>query len=154
MEIVVDILFVMNLVFISTIDYKKYSIPNSLNLGILVLKSIKIILFDFNFESSFIGMGVYPITLLIIYGYGSDFYNKELVGFGDIKLIASIGFYNGYSSIYGVMMYYNIISVVGISIYIIILKFAKEKDLKDRKLPFAPIIIFSYFILKILEEFL
>lgn len=154
MEIIVDILFVGDLLFISLVDYKKYIIPNSLNLGILFLKTIKILLFGSNFEDSIIGMGVYPIILLIIYGYVSDFFGKELMGFGDIKLVASIGFYNGYTSIFQVMIFYNIISVVGILIYIIMLKFSKEKDLRDRKLPFSPIVILSYFIFKISENIL
>ncbi|MFA6708170.1 MAG: prepilin peptidase [Fusobacterium sp.] len=152
MTMVIDVLFVIDLILICYIDSKKYIIPNILNLGIIFLKFIKIMFFNFSFEISYIGMGVYPIILLFIYGYISDFYNMELIGFGDVKLMASIGFYNGYNSIFEVMTYYNIISIMGILIYLIIRKTKLKKDLVEKKLAFAPTIILAYFILKISER--
>lgn len=152
MVMIINILFIIDLIFICYIDSKKYIIPNTLNLGIIFLKMLKIIFFNFSFEASFIGMGVYPIILLFIYGYISEIYKVELIGFGDVKLMMSIGFYNSYTSIFEVMTYYNIISIIGIFIYLIVVKVRRKRNSVETQLAFAPIIISSYFILKILEE--
>ncbi|MFK4786059.1 prepilin peptidase [Fusobacterium sp. MFO224] len=154
MEKIIDLIFVIDLVVISFIDCKIYRIPNILNLWILFLKIIKIVFFGYSFESSIIGMGVYPIILLIIYGYISDYYKKELIGFGDIKLVSSIGFYVGYISLGQVITYYNIISLVGITLYYIIFKISKIKKIREAKLPFAPIVSLSIITFKILEKIL
>jgi len=152
MVTIINILFIIDLIFICYIDSKKYIIPNTLNLGIVFLKMLKIIFFNFSFEASFIGMGVYPIILLFIYGYISEIYKVELIGFGDVKLMMSIGFYNSYTSIFQVMTYYNIISIIGIFTYLIVVKVRRKRDSVETKLAFAPIIILSYFILNILEK--
>ena len=152
MVTIINILFIIDLIFICYIDSKKYIIPNTLNLGIVFLKMLKIIFFNFSFEASFIGMGVYPIILLFIYGYISEIYKVELIGFGDVILMMSIGFYNSYTSIFQVMTYYNIISIIGIFTYLIVVKVRRKRDSVETKLAFAPIIILSYFILNILEK--
>ena len=76
------------------------------------------------------------------------------MGFGDIKLVSSIGFYVGYISLGQVITYYNIISLVGITLYYIIFKISKIKKIREAKLPFAPIVSLSIITFKILEKIL
>lgn len=151
MEYIIDIIFLLILFRISYIDYKLYKIPNRLSLLILILKVIKIIFYNYNFENSVIGLGVYPLILLFLYGYCSDLIGKELIGFGDIKLVGSIGFYLGYKSLYNIIYYYNIICLVGITLCFIIIKIIKKENIRGIKIPFAPIVCLSLVILKVLE---
>lgn len=151
MKIIFNFLFIFCLFIISIIDFKKKIIPNSLNLFIMGLNIVRGLLLKLNFENFLMGMGIFPILLLFIYGYGSDIYKKELIGFGDIKLMASIGFYNGYTSFLEVIIFYNILSFLGIVAYIFMKILLKRENLE---IAFAPEIVLSYFILKIMENIL
>lgn len=151
MKFIFSFLFIFCLILIGIIDLKTKTIPNKFNLFLIVLNIIRGVLLRLNFENFLIGMGIFPILLLFIYGYVSDFYKKELIGFGDIKLMASIGFYNGYSSFLEVVIFYNILSFLGIIAYVFMKILLKRKDLE---IAFAPEIVLSYFILKIMENVL
>lgn len=151
MEKIIDLFFIINLLLISYTDYKSCEIPDALNLFILLLKGIKIFFFNYSFENSIIGFGVYPIILLVIYGYVSNIVGKELIGFGDVKLLSSIGFYIGYSSLFAVVYYYNIICLVGIVLCYVILKIVKKKEIRGIQIPFAPIVCLALFVLEVLE---
>lgn len=145
---VFDIAIIFFLILISLQDLKNKIIPNSLTLGIIFLGVLKIIFFHLSFEMSFIGFGVYPIIFLIIYGYGSDFFKKEIIGFGDIKLMSSLGFYLGYTGIYSIIIFYNIIFIL--SFGFVILDFILKKYKKNEEIAFAPFICIGFIIYKIL----
>lgn len=119
-------------------DIKDNIIPDSLTLGIFLLALMKILFVTKDFETGFLGMGTYPIVFLFIYGYVSDFLKKEVVGFGDIKLLAGIGFYLGYRNLYCLIIFYNIIFIL--SFLYIIPYFFKNKVIKNQKIAFAPFI--------------
>ena len=78
------ILIIIILSIIMWIDIKKLYIPNFFNLLLLII-AVYLKTFDYEIiENSIIGMGIYTLPLLFLYGYLSDILNKEVFGFGDI----------------------------------------------------------------------
>lgn len=143
---IIDILFWIILLLILVADFKKKIIPDTLTITIIILGVIKIIFFKENLENKLIGMGTYSILFNLLYGYGEKIFKKEVVGFGDIKLLSSIGFYLGYFGLIYLLVYYNIIFLIS-PIYGIIYK----KLYKEEEIPFAPVIILSIFIFIIIK---
>ncbi|MCF2625646.1 prepilin peptidase [Fusobacterium perfoetens] len=137
-EHIFDIFFVIFLILITLKDIKEKIIPNFFTLGIIFLGILKIIFADGDFEKSLLGLGIYPVLFIFLYGYVSDFFKKEVIGFGDIKLMGAIGFYLGYSGIYNLILLHNLIFILGfifVTPLIILKKYKKEKEI-----PFAPFI--------------
>lgn len=142
---IISIIFWGVLFLIVRSDFKKKIIPDKFTLIIFLLGIIKVVLFKENIESKIIGMGVYPVIFLFLYGYGETIFKKEVVGFGDIKLLSSLGFYIGYFGIYSLVLFYNTIFLLSF-FYGIIYKFY----FKDSEVPFAPIIVIGTFIFEFL----
>ena len=89
MDRILIILLYILLFLVMYIDINKKYIPNILNFAILVL-SIFICGID-KIDIFFIGASCYTLPILIFYGYISDILKKEVFGYGDIKLIISLG---------------------------------------------------------------
>ena len=150
MEITLDLFLFILLFFISLKDLKEKEIPNFLTLGIIFLGILKIIFLHEDFEKSFLGFGTFSIFFLFLYGYASDFLKKEIIGFGDIKLIGAAGFYFGYSGIYNLIIFHNIIFILGFLFLIPI--FFLKKIKKEEEIPFAPCICLGAVIYKFFVE--
>lgn len=149
-EITLDLFLFILLFFISLKDLKEKEIPNFLTLGIIFLGILKIIFLHEDFEKSFLGFGTFSIFFLFLYGYASDFLKKEIIGFGDIKLIGAAGFYFGYSGIYNLIIFHNIIFILGFLFLIPI--FFLKKIKKEEEIPFAPCICLGAVIYKFFVE--
>ena len=149
-EIILDFSFFIILFFISLKDLKEKEIPNFLTLGIIFLGILKIIFLREDFEKNFLGFGVFPLFFLFLYGYEGDFLKKEIIGFGDIKLVSGIGFYFGYSGIYNLIIFHNIIFILGFLFLIPILFLRKIK--REEEIPFAPCICLGAVIYKFFVE--
>lgn len=146
-ENIFNLFVVIIFLLISWKDLKEKIIPNFFVLGIIFLKLLKIIFLNENFEKSFLGLGVFPIILILIYGYISDFLKKEIIGFGDIKLVGAIGFYLGYSGIYNFIIFHNIIFILSF-LFVLPMIFIKRLK-KEKEIPFAPFICLGTIIYKI-----
>ena len=149
-EITLDLFLFILLFFISLKDLKEKEISNFLTLGIIFFGILKIIFLHEDFEKSFLGFGTFSIFFLFLYGYASDFLKKEIIGFGDIKLIGAAGFYFGYSGIYNLIIFHNIIFILGFLFLIPI--FFLKKIKKEEEIPFAPCICLGAVIYKFFVE--
>ena len=89
MDRILIILLYILLFLVMYIDINKKYIPNILNFSILVL-SVFICGID-KANDFFIGASCYTLPILIFYGYMSDILEREVFGFGDIKLIIPVG---------------------------------------------------------------
>lgn len=145
------ILFIIIFLIMYTDINKKY-IPNFLNILLLIISVwIKGI---FNLESFIIGAGIYVLPMLLIYGYISDLLDREVLGFGDVKLVLGFGgllFNENYSIIFQVYIFYLFTFLLA-TIYILFLyvyNLKKRKRLRNRKLAFAPFICIIFLILYI-----
>ncbi len=150
MEITLDLFLFILLFFISLKDLKEKEISNFLTLGIIFLGVLKIIFLHEDFEKNFLGFGTFSIFFLFLYGYASDFLKKEIIGFGDIKLIGAAGFYFGYSGIYNLIIFHNIIFILGFLFLIPI--FFLKKIKKEEEIPFAPCICLGAVVYKFFVE--
>ena len=83
-------------------------------------------------------MGVFPIIFILIYGYVSDLLKKDVIGFGDIKLMVAAGFFLEYSGIYNLIILYNTIFITALVCMLPLLCFGKIK--RETEIPFAPFI--------------
>ncbi|MGL4393238.1 MAG: prepilin peptidase [Fusobacteriaceae bacterium] len=136
------------LILISIIDLKKMEIPNLLTLSLLFTGLV----YNFFKEQeiqSMIGMAIYALPFSLIYGYVSEIYKKEVIGYGDIKLVMGIGGFLTYSSMEKVYLFFTLTFLLA-SFYAIFLflKFRK----KDMLFPLGPFICASAVIIFLLGE--
>ena len=143
-----DRILIISLLFVIIyIDIKTLYIPNTLNILLFIL-SIIFKGFEFNtIENSIIGMGLYPLPLLILYGYLSDLLGKEVFGFGDIKILMNFGYILGYSNFFDIYIYY-LISFISASIIGVLFLLRREKR---KEIPFSPFLIIGFLFLWLRE---
>lgn len=141
----VGILIIITLILIFIFDIKTLIIPNSLNLILLFLGILKRGMDFLEIEIGIIGMGIYILPLVLIYGYVSDLYKKEVLGFGDIKLMLGLGYILGYTNFYDVYIFYMIAFILASVIGII---FILKKE-KNRELAFTPFLIIAFIIMEL-----
>ena len=143
-----DRILIISLLFlIIYIDIKKLYIPNTLNILLFILFII-FKGFEFNIiENSIIGMGLYSLPLLILYGYLSDLLGKEVFGFGDIKILMNFGYILGYSNFFDIYIYY-LISFISASIIGVLFLLRREKR---KEIPFSPFLLIGFLFLWLRE---
>lgn len=135
------VLILIILLIIIYIDIRRLYIPNFLNITLMCLgifykgKEYLIV------ENSILGMGVYVLPLLLLYGYLSDLLKKEVFGFGDIKLVLALGYILGYTNFYDVYIYYiftfGIGAIWGVGLGLL------RRDFKGET-PFSPFLIIGF----------
>ncbi len=125
-----------SLIIASFIDLKNYYIPNRVNFFILIFGIITSFS-TIGLEKSLLGGGIYSLFFVLVYGYLGD-ENRNVIGFGDVKLALGIGVNIGYSGLYNVLIFLNIAFITGgiIGLILIILKKKTRKDV----IPFSPYI--------------
>lgn len=149
------------LIFIAILfDFASRSIPNILNLLILFLA---IYIRRDDLGSVFVGAAVYSLPLVLIYGYVSDLFAKDVLGFGDIKLCFSLGallYTAGESLFLQIYIYYLLVFIPAgiLSIFILIYNFTRAKK-ENKGIAFSfflclAFVLQYYFYKYILGEFL
>ena len=124
------------------IDYKSQIIPNRLNLTIFEVGIIIAFLYGFSNAAITIdllfGMIAGGGTFLIIALIGKMIYGKEAMGIGDVKFVAALGLYFGFTNILIIaIMAFLLGAIVGICLIIFRIKKANEY------IPFGPFIIIA-----------
>ena len=126
------------------IDYRKQIIPNRLNLAIFEVGLIFAFIYGLgNFHillDKLIGLCIGGGIFLIITLIGGLIAGKEAMGFGDVKLMASLGLIFGSMNIVIISVLAFLIGAI-ISIILLITKIKKT----DEYIPFGPFIIISVF---------
>ena len=129
------------------VDFKKQIIPNRLALSIFELGLMFTFIEGISNVNSIINSVLGCIIGIIIFGLitliGLIVSRKESIGFGDLKLIASLGLIFGWRSII-------IICVLAFfmgALYSLGLLIFKRKDKKEEYIPFGPFIGIASFVL-------
>ncbi len=134
----VMVVVVTLLILGSAIDLDNYYIPNRVSLGIMIIGLVFSFYNGIGIERSIIGAGVFGLPFLLIYGYGSDLFKREVMGFGDVKLAVSLGSLMGYVNLYILHVFvttsFLLGAIVGISLLV-----TKKKERTDA-MPFGPYI--------------
>lgn len=129
---------IMSLLIVFSVDYRFQLIPDTCHY-IIVIVSVINILFNINIWYNYIlgaiigGLIFYLLGLLAI-----AIFKKEGMGFGDVKLMASLGLFFGIKDICIIaLLSFFISAVVGITLIIL-----KKKEM-DSYIPFGPFIVIS-----------
>ncbi|MGL4641533.1 prepilin peptidase [Cetobacterium sp.] len=125
-------------------DFKEKIILNRSNLTLLFIGLYFGILND-DLWARIIGSALYTLPFILIYTYGSDFFQKECLGLGDVKLMISIGTLLKFDNFFNVLLFINI-SFISALIFIVIRYFIFKNI--DKEIAFGPFLIFSYVLLK------
>lgn len=128
-------IFVSVLIIIGFIDYDTMDIYDYNHIGILILGCIRTIFIkDISLSSQIIGMLCISIPLLVIY-----FVVKGGIGGGDVKLMASCGFYLGFPN----TILSFLIGTITAAIYALILIVLQKKTGKDT-IAFGPFLCIGF----------
>lgn len=152
MDRILIILLYILLFLVMYIDINKKYIPNILNFSILLLSMF--VCGTDKFSTFFIGASCYTLPILIFYAYMSDILKKEVFGFGDIKLIISLGglLYREEISIFLQIYIFYLLMFTLAFFYIIvymIISYYKYKSIKIKgvEIAFAPYICIAFIVI-------
>lgn len=141
--LITNLLVIILLIIISVIDLKKLYIPNFLTVALIIIGLIYNQFIKDNLLNSFLGMGVYSIPFSLIYGYVSDLLDKEVLGYGDIKLAMGVGAYLGFTNFQNMYLFF-LISYITASVYCVYILLKNRGSKKQNiQIPFAPFISIS-----------
>lgn len=128
------------LIAIACIDYDCMYIPNSLLIVLFCLAIAMILFCPFtNIYSHLIGLALGGGILLLIYGVGYALIKREVVGFGDVKLMAVLGLLLGWENI----LFTYVFGFVVACIVLVVVRAVKKDKTKFKEYPFAPFLVFS-----------
>lgn len=139
-DLIFKLFFLIILLIISVIDLKKLYIPNILSFALILLGVLYQGYFKEDLAGSILGIAMYSIPFSILYGYVSDLLDKEVLGYGDVKLAMGIGSCIGFNSFEKVYLFFMYSFLVG-AVYAVYLLIKIKK--RDIQLPFGPFISIS-----------
>ena len=126
---------ITTLTVIACIDLDFMVVPDSLLIVFVLLAIVLMIFYPFtSFVHHLIGCAVGGGFLLLVYGLGFAFVKREVVGLGDVKLMAVLGLLLGWKNI--IVAY--LIAFIVAGLVLLIIKFAKKDKTKFKEYPFAP----------------
>ena len=130
------------------VDVKKRIIPEESAVILIILGLITAVQND-NLEKYYLGICAYSMPMIVLYIL-EDYFEKMLIGFGDVKLMMGIGGLLGYFEIEKVLNFYMILYIFSGIIAFLFLFLKKWK--KYEYIPFAPFIVVSYVIFRIFNK--
>jgi leader peptidase (prepilin peptidase)/N-methyltransferase len=133
------------LLSVFVIDYNHQIIPNRLNLTMFEIGLVFAFIYGLSNIAISIDMLLGMLTgagiFLLITLLGGLFYGKEAMGFGDVKLMACLGLYFGFSKIIVIALLSFLIGAI-LSIILLVTRVKKS----DEYIPFGPFIVIATFI--------
>lgn len=138
------------LMYICVIDINKKIIPEK---GFLILMIIGLLksLINNNIAGYYLGICAFSMPLLILY-IAEDYVKKELIGFGDIKLMMALGGIFTYKTLEEIIRFYMLLYILSGIFTIFLIFYLKIKKKKIEYIPFSPFIVIMYAIFGCLER--
>lgn len=127
-------------------DMRKREVSNLGNLLFLMVSALYVLQRGGSLEKILVFMSVYAFPLVFIYGYLSDFLQKEVLGFGDIKFVMGIGTLMSTHSLWGSLYYFYLISFCFASILGILYYLLR----KQREIPMLPAFCIGFCVVQVL----
>ena len=135
-------ILILSFIVVTMIDFDHMIIPDEISIGGLILGLIFSVIFPSlhlseshlsSLAISFIGAGVGGGTLLAIATIGEMAYKKEVMGMGDVKLMAMIGAIGGWKIVLMTLFLGSLFgSIAGLALI------ALKKTKFQSKIPFGP----------------
>ena len=88
-------ILVINFSALAIIDWKKFKLPDSLQISALILITIIFYISEIEWINHIVGLLAALVAGLIIYYISFLIYKKQVFGFGDVKLLSVIGYLCG-----------------------------------------------------------
>lgn len=145
MDIVLKTLLILLLCYLCLEDIQKKEISNLGNLLFLLLSIAYMLYSGENIERILVFLSIYILPLILMYGYLSDFLQKEVLGFGDIKFIMGIGVLMSSHSLWLSLYYFYLISFCLAAIMGVLWYGLK----KEKEIPMLPAFCFGFFAVKV-----
>ena len=127
------------------IDYKKRIIPNRLNLGIFEIGLVIAFLYGMSNVAITIDMLLGMITVVVIFLIialiGKIFFEKDAMGFGDIKFIGALGLYFGLTNIISISIMAFLLGAIMGGILLVV-----KRKKTNEYMSFGPFIVIAAFI--------
>ena len=134
------------------IDYKLQIIPNRLTLSLLEVGIVFSFLRGINnlniAVEMWLGMALGAAIFLLLTFVGNVIFRKETMGFGDVKLMGTLGLFFGWRNIIAITVIAFFIAA-GYSIYLIIKSKIKKQEISEF-IPFGPFMVLAAFIVMII----
>lgn len=130
------------LVRICFIDFREKIIKDR-DLVILLVIGILLGVERNNLEKVYLGWCAFSMPLLILY-IVEDYFKKELIGFGDVKLMIVIGGLLRYRDFRQVLLFYQNLYFLSAAIVVLVLIYWKMRGKRGEYVPFAPYIVLNY----------
>ena len=140
-------LCIFSLMLVFSIDYRYELIPDECHIVIALMGLINLLLNISEWKSCFFGAIIGGGSFYILGLLALIIYKKEGMGFGDVKLMAALGFLFGIKKILVITILSFAISAV-ISVILIALK----KKKLDSYIPFGPFIVISALLIIYFDE--
>ena len=140
---------IISLILAFILDIRFMIIPDTSSVLIIISAFFNIII-NYNktlLIDSIVGFLIGGITLFIIDYIFKKITKNDGFGYGDMKILASIGLYVGYKSIIVIMILSIVISAIFSVIYLVS---KKTRELKNAYIPFGPFIVVSTFIILVI----
>ncbi len=149
LELVQFLILTPMLISALCIDYKLQIIPNRLTLTMLEVGITFSFLRGMNnlniavemWIGMFLGAGIF----LVLTYLGNIIFKKETMGFGDVKLMGTLGLFFGWRSIIAITVLAFLIAAC-FSIFLIIKNKIKKQEI-DEFIPFGPFIVLAAFVI-------
>jgi prepilin signal peptidase PulO-like enzyme (type II secretory pathway) len=128
------------------IDVKEYIIPDSAQIAIFLTANGLIYFSDYrDFTESYFGFIFAGLLFLAIYYFGAKLFKKQILGFGDVKLFASVGLLLGLLT----FNYFLWVLTFSSALFVLLKKILK----KDSKvIPYGPFIVSSAWVCLIYKD--
>lgn len=147
----VKMIILLSMVLIAVVvDIKKMVLPDRLTLGMIVVGLI-LSLLPWNVVdpwSAFIGSALMTFPFFLVYAFSEAIYQREVFGFGDVKLAAGMGVFLGYMDFRTLYMYFLVTFILGAIYAIIVMKIGKKG--REAQIPFGPFMAISLVIIIIM----
>ena len=98
------------LVYICVIDINKKIIPEKGFLTLMIIGLLKSLINN-NIAGYYLGICAFSMPLLILY-IAEDYVKKELIGFGDIKLMMALGVIFTYKTLEEIIRFYMLLYIL------------------------------------------
>lgn len=136
------------LLIISVIDYSKLIIPNVLIIVLFSLVFVFLILNSEHIINQVYKSLVIPLCLIVIRHLFKIFNNKEVIGFGDIKLIFVLSLLLDITLVFTALWFSSLIALISISLFNI----KKLNKIRDIKIPFGLFISIGFSIIYLINR--
>lgn len=144
LDILFDIIKYGSFIYICITDIKKKIIPET-GFIILIFISLWESLRNSDLTGYYLGICTFSFPLLILY-IVEDYIKKEIIGFGDIKLMMAVGGVLRYKSTGEIIEFYLLLYILSGAVAFFLLIYFRYKGKKREYVAFAPFIIISYII--------